>query len=146
MFGVYFYHGTRPGIAGIYNRLVRWWDRSAYSHCEIAFSDGMAGSSSFEDGGVRLKPITFDPKNWDFVPLPAHLESRSRAWFEAHQGEKYDLLGNVHFVLALIRHTGQRWFCSEACAESLGFLESWRYKPSDLHSVVYWLSGKTEAA
>lgn len=145
MFGVYMYHGTRPGVAGIYNRLVRWWDHSAYSHCELVFSDGMAGSSSFEDGGVRLKKIDFDTKNWDFIPLPAHLEAKARAWFEAHRGQKYDLLGNVHFVFAIVQHDKRRWFCSEAVAEALGYSESWRFKPGDLYSVLYW-SRVAEAA
>ena len=41
-----FYKGTHPGVAGIYNRLVRWWTRSPYSHVELIFFDGGSGADS----------------------------------------------------------------------------------------------------
>lgn len=61
------YKSTRPGLPGLYNRLVRWWTDSEYSHCELVFSDGMCGSSSWLDGGVRLKRIELDPDHWDVI-------------------------------------------------------------------------------
>ena len=65
-----FYKETRPGLPGIYNRLVRWWTKSPYSHVELVVSTGRAWSSSFEDGGVRSKLIDLDPAKWDLVDLP----------------------------------------------------------------------------
>lgn len=65
-----FYKATRPGWQGIYSRAVRVIDRGPYSHCELVFSDGMSGSASYIDGGVRLKRIDYDPAHWDFVELP----------------------------------------------------------------------------
>lgn len=41
-----FYKSTRPGWTGLYNRIIRWWERGDYSHCELIFSDGLAASSS----------------------------------------------------------------------------------------------------
>jgi hypothetical protein len=131
-----FYKGTPPGVRGVYNRLIRWWTRSEYSHGELIFSDGMAGSSSFMDGGVRFKNIDFDPCKWDFIELPAALEPAARAWFELHQGEGYDLLGNLQFVVARVAHDKRKWFCDEAMAAALGVPDPWRYDPATLASTL----------
>ena len=82
-----FYRGTRPGLQGIYSRLVRWIDRGAYSHCELIFSDGMSGSASYIDGGVRLKRIDYDTDHWDVIDLPAdsNAERYAREWFESEE-------------------------------------------------------------
>ncbi|HEV2612548.1 MAG TPA: hypothetical protein VGU61_19960 [Noviherbaspirillum sp.] len=131
-----FYKGTRPGIPGIYNRLVRWWTRSPYSHCELVFFDGRSASSSFMDGGVRFKKIDFNPDHWDFVDLPLYLEVPARDWFMQHMGQPYDILGNIHFILSPIGHDKRKWFCSEAMAAALGFEDPHRYDPGTLHSAL----------
>ena len=66
---VAFYKGTRSGLSGLFNRLVRWWTRGPYSHCEVVFTDEpskdggvLCGSSSKLDGGVRLKFVVLDPE------------------------------------------------------------------------------------
>ena len=141
-----FYKGTRPGLAGVYNHAVRAWTSSPYSHVEIAFSDGWSGSASFADGGVRLKRIVFDAEDWDLVELPAALEPAARAWFERHAGARYDLLGNLQFILTLFGNDQRRWFCSEACAAALGIAEPWRYDPGTLASALALISRQPAAA
>lgn len=131
-----FYRGTRPGIAGIYNRIVRWWTRSEFSHVELVLSTGRAWSASFADGGVRNKLIDFDSANWLVIDLPLELEQAAEAWFRAHRGAKYDLLGNLQFVLSPIPHSQGRWFCSEAVAAALGIPDPWRYSPGTLASAL----------
>jgi len=133
---VAFYKGTRPGFQGVYSRLVRWVDRGPYSHCELVFSDGMSGSASFIDGGVRLKQIDYSPQNWDIFNLPDHLEPAARAWFEAHKGEPYDLLGNLQFVFWLVREAPTGWFCNEACGAAIGLLEPWRLGPNGFAAYI----------
>jgi len=135
-----FYKGTHPGMAGVYNRLVRWWTRSPYSHVELVFSDGQAGSSSAMDGGVRLKAIDFDPAKWDFVELPAHLEPAARKWFEDHRGAAYDYWGNVHFVLSPIGDALRNWFCSKADAAALGIPHPERFDPGTLHAALSFIN------
>lgn len=135
-----FYKGTRPGIAGIYNRLVRWWTKSPYSHVELVLSSGRAWSASFDDGGVRFKKIDFDSAKWDLVELPGHLEQSAEAWFDAHIGAGYDLLGNLQFVLSPVPHSEQRWFCSEAVAAALGLPDPWRFAPGTLASALTLLT------
>jgi hypothetical protein len=130
------YKGTHAGLPGVYNRLVRWWTRSQYSHVELVFSSGRAASASYIDGGVRFKLIEFDPAKWDFVDLPDELEFPAYDWFTRHRGEKYDLVGNLHFVLSAVGHDRKRWFCSEAVGAALGIPEPHRYDPGTLASAL----------
>jgi hypothetical protein len=131
-----FYKGTRPGLAGLYNRLIRWWDNGKYSHCELIFSDGQAASASFLDGGVRFKQIDFDPARWDFVNLQANLEDEARQWFTKHEGSGYDLVGNLRFALDFLPDNKNKWFCSEALAAAIGIFEPWRLGPNGLAAVL----------
>lgn len=131
-----FYKGTRPGFQGIYSRAVRWIDRGPYSHCELVFSDGMSGSASYIDGGVRFKQIDYNPAHWDFLDLPPSLEPYARDWFERNAGAPYDLMGNVRFVLPFLHDSQRGWFCSEALGAALGWAEPWRFGPNGLSALL----------
>ena len=136
MFAVAFYKGTRPGIHGLYNILVRRWTRSPYTHCEMIFSDGISASSSFLDGGVRFKNITYNPEHWDIVELPSELEQSARDWFEQHEGDSYDLIGNLGFVIGSVDDSKRKWFCSEVIMAALGVTEPGKFSPSTAMPVV----------
>lgn len=131
-----FYKGTRPGIAGIYNRGVRAVTKGKYSHCEAIFSYGWSASASFADGGVRFKLIDYDPEHWDFLDIPDCFESHILKWFHDHEGDKYDVSGNIHFLLPLVGDSNNRYCCSEALAAAIGFIDPWRYHPSALYSAL----------
>jgi hypothetical protein len=52
-------------------------------------------------------------------------------------GAKYDFFGVARFLLPwLFGASGKRWFCSEACAEIIGFDEPWRFSPADLEIII----------
>ena len=131
-----FYKATRPGVQGIYSRAVRVIDRGPYSHVELVFSDGMSGSASYIDGGVRLKRIDYDDTHWDFIDLPPSMEPYARDWFEANKGAPYDLMGNVRFVLPWLADSERGWFCSEAMAAALRLKEPWRFGPNGLAALL----------
>ena len=132
-----FYKGTRPGWQGLYSILVRFVDgRGKYSHCELVFSDGMSGSASYIDGGVRLKRIDYDDTHWDFIDLSPSMEPYARDWFEANKGAPYDLMGNVRFVLPWLADSERGWFCSEAMAAALRLKEPWRFGPNGLAALL----------
>lgn len=134
-----FYKGTRPGWQGLYSILVRFVDgRGKYSHCELVFSDGMSGSASYIDGGVRLKRIDYDSDHWDVMDLPADssAEQYARSWFEFNDGAPYDLAGNLRFVLPFLPDSKKGWFCSEAMADALKLREPWRYGPNGLAALL----------
>lgn len=130
-----FYKGTRPGMAGVFNRLVRWWTDSPYSHVELVFSDGMCGSSSFEDGGVRLKHIEMSPEKWDIIEIEG-AELAARNWFMIHYGQAYDALGLFGFVWRRGTHSKGKWFCSEAVAAALNFINPEQLTPHMLMIAV----------
>jgi len=146
-----FYKDTHSGAPGICNRPVRWWTRSPYSHVELIFFDGgpgagsQAASSSYMDGGVRFKWIEFDPALWDFVDLPEQLALPALAWFDKHEGDGYDLLGNVHFVLAPVGDDKCKWFCSEAVAAALGMPDPARFDPGTLYAALKFLNRPANA-
>lgn len=131
-----FYRGTRPGLPGIYNRGVRVVTKGRYSHCEAVFGDGLSASASFADGGVRFKRIDYDPEKWDFVEIADWLETRIRKWFEEHEGDLYDILGNVHFLVPLVGDSKFRWCCSEALGAAIGIPDAWRFHPNSLYAIL----------
>jgi len=133
---VAFYKGTRSGLAGIYSRGVRFVTKGKYSHCEIIFSDGMSASASFVDGGVRFKAIDYSPANWDFLEIDAAFENDAREWFKEHEGQAYDLLGNLHFFLPMFGDNRQKWSCAESIAEALKMPDPWRIHPNNLYQLL----------
>lgn len=137
-----FYKSTHAGLPGLYNRAVRWITHSQYSHCELIFSDGMAASSSFMDGGVRFKSdIDFNTDKWDFIKLPDELELAARTWFNKHTGDKYDIKGNLHFIFGAIGDNADKEFCSEALAAALDVPDPWRFSPVLLYHTLRYAYG-----
>jgi hypothetical protein len=96
----------------------------------------MAASASWTDGGVRFKEITFDQERWDFIELDPVKEAAARQWFIEHEGEPYDLRGNLRFLVGVVRESKNGWFCSEAVAASLGMVDAWRYGPNGLANIL----------
>jgi len=123
------YKGTRPGLSGVFNVLVRWWCRGLYSHAELIFCDGMSGSSSFLDGGVRVKKIEYSADRWDFFEVPNASEYFSRKWFDDNQNKKFDLRGLFGFVIRAYKEDKKKFFCSESVMTSIGYSEAWRFDP-----------------
>lgn len=122
----------------LFNRLTAWWDNGIYTHMELVFSDQVAASSSFSDGGVRFKSIQFDDSRWDFIELPRKLfnERDARVWFDVNKGRKYDFAGLIRFVADALPENRTRFFCSEACLSALNIKESWRFTPNSAYILL----------
>lgn len=131
-----FYHGTPDGWKAAYSIGVRWWTKSPYSHCELVFSDGLWGSASFLDGGVRFKRINPDPGHWDFIDLDPSYEPYARRYIEDNLGKRYDVLGNVGFVLGPVYDSKNRMFCSEVLMGALGSENPGIYHPGLAYDAV----------
>ena len=118
----------------LFNRLVAWYLRGSYSHCELILATNgttaTCASASYMDGGVRIKTMHLDPAHWDIVSVES--DALPETWLSAHKGESYDVLGLLGFVWR--RQTGnqRKWFCSEAVAAMLGLREPWRFDPMTL--------------
>jgi hypothetical protein len=137
-----FYHGRPEGWKAIYSTGVHWWTKSPYSHCELVFSDGLWGSSSFLDGGVRLKRISPNPDHWDFLTVDSSYETYARRFVEDRIGMKYDILGNVGFVLGPVYDSKNRMFCSELVMAALGSESPRFYHPGLAYDAVKLLTSR----
>lgn len=115
----------------LFNRLIRWWTKSEYSHCEIVIY-GRCYSSSIRDKGVRDKLITLDPDHWDVIDLPWADPVVALMWFALHQGDPYGFRDLVLSQMLNIRQDGRGVFCSEACAAMLGLPNPTSYSPKTL--------------
>lgn len=121
----------------LFNRLIRLWTRSPYSHCELVMPDGRWLSASGRDGGVRAKRIELDLAHWDLIPLPWADAQLIERVFAEHEGKGYDWLGLLGSQLVpLTIDNPRRMFCSEFCAAALGFPLAQRYSPALLGEVV----------
>ena len=119
------------------DKVIKWWDAGIYSHCEIILSDGKWVSASFMDKMcVRGKYINPTPGSWDYINIPDSYEAGVREFFKKTEGMKYDLLGQVRFVIAPLRGSGNKYWCSEWVAEAVGLREPWRYGPNGLYNVL----------
>jgi hypothetical protein len=100
----------------------------------MIFSNTLSASASLMDRGVRFKQIGYSSVgNWDFLPIPdpgGSIEHKAHQWFLEHEGQGYDILGNVRFATNMARNNPDRWFCSESIMAALGFPEAFRYGPS----------------
>lgn len=134
------YKGTPKGLKGrIVSAVIRATCKGVYSHCEIVVGDNPFKkpaeciSSSGMDGGVRLKTMTLNPDHWDLIEVKVS-RIKVEEWMRENIGKKYDFAGTARFVLPFfVREHEDKWFCSEACADMLGFSEPWRFDPCSLH-------------
>ena len=128
------------GRTRLFNRLVSWYLRGSYSHCELVLQtspDGVSlcASSSFMDGGVRLKHIVLDPAHWDLVEAGGS-PAKAWAWTVGREHDGYDLLGLLGFMWRRQAGEQHKWFCSEAVAAMLGYSEPWRFDPMNLYHAL----------
>ena len=112
----------------LFNRLIRWYTGSQYSHVEVILRDlgqglYLCGSSSAMDQGVRMKAIRFNPDNWTIVDIDIGNSVDAFNWYSKNNGKKYDWLGvfkQLKFLNRFIKNPSKKYYCNEAVALSLG--------------------------
>lgn len=111
------------GKSGIFGRLIRFFKGTGSSHVELMFSNGYAGTSDMEKGGIVYYKIDFKPEDWYVVDIPCTTEEEAivRKFFEVDEvGCGYDKLGIIFCqVFPWGIHSKTNWFCSEACTSAL---------------------------
>lgn len=133
------YLALYKGRGRLFNRLIRLWTGSIYSHCELVMPDGRWLSASAMDGGVRARRIEQNPEHWELIPVPWANARLIETVFDRHEGAGYDWAGIfLSQLLASGLHSDRRMFCSEFCAVALGFHRSGqRFSPVLLGEVVH---------
>lgn len=111
------------GRSGFFGSLIRFFKHKGISHSEILFSDGYAGTSDADKGGVVLYKLDpFVSTDWYVIDLPVTLEQEVevRRFFVEEAGAKYDWKG-IFFsqVFPWNWASKTRWFCSESCTAAL---------------------------
>ena len=101
-------------------------------------------SSSSMDGGVRIKHISVDDGNWDFLELD---DATPDMWEAAIKmvGTPYDFLGLVGFVFSRVADDRHKMFCSEFVMRFFGFSDPWRFDPNTAYSVLKNISDQQAA-
>lgn len=134
------------GKGQIGNALIRWWTRSAYSHCELVVG-GYCYSSSVMDKGVRSRrvgdgedEISLGSANWDLIDLPDADGAAVLRYFERTDPDTY---GWPSLIMSQIfnrnRQVEHAAFCSEWCAAALGLPNPASYSPHTIGGLCEWL-------
>ena len=144
-FAFYKYDRTKWNFETIVDRLICFATRGKYSHVEAMLEQNPDGSwqcasSTPRDGGVRIKNIFLKPEHWEIIDVDCDTQG-VRYWFESHKGCKYDFLGILGFVIRQENGESNKYFCSEAIMESLGFDDAWRFDVSATYSILKGLNG-----
>lgn len=144
------YKGRKSGRSpkALALRFVDWVIRKAtdspYSHCEIAVtvsdSSGLFDcySSSFRDGGVRIKRMQLAADKWDLIELdrPNMVYGRLQMLWAQTKWMPYDLVGavcvNSFFRRIWLKQSAAKWFCSEWCGDVMGMPWPSLCSPQDL--------------
>jgi hypothetical protein len=108
----------------LFPKLIRWWTKSPYSHCEIIFTNGLTFSADCNSTGIRTKFKTSNHNtvDWDFVKIPVDAETEAKLfrWATTEAGCLYDFVGIVFTqILPLSFQNPWWWFCSELCTAFL---------------------------
>ncbi len=123
------------GKGNKFNKLIRWWTRSEYSHVELVVGSTWY-SSSHTDSGVRSKRITGNLGHWDIYDIP-HCEEYALDVYSGAVGDAYDWTG---IIGSQILPFGIQWpyayFCSELVGEMIGIEKPHRYSPGNLYDLL----------
>lgn len=109
------------GQGDLFDKMIRLWTRSPYSHTEIII-DGRWYSSSPRDGRVRGRVIVPTPGHWDFaeVTMTESDTQKVLSFLRSQIGKRYDWLGIfLSQIVPLGIQNPTRWFCSELCSAAL---------------------------
>lgn len=109
------------GKGNWWDKLIKWWTGSKYSHCELIFGDSAWFSADAWQNKVRYTSFDANPYNWDYVEFVTTVKDEMilRAWCDSKVGKKYDWWGILGFILPLRIESPNRYFCSEICVAAL---------------------------
>lgn len=104
-----------------FDKLIRWYTKEQYSHCEIYFNGNCMFSADAWENKTRFKQMAINPDSWDIVDIPVTSKEIAKIYDFCIQqeGKKYDWSGIASFMFPLAKPGFNRWFCSEICTAAL---------------------------
>jgi len=133
----------------IVDKLIRFWTRSKYSHCELIINGIWYTSISRKDDiskGITKRKLLPKEGHWDYIEIEGldyNKVQDSIEFFNSQLNKKYDWLGIFlsQFIPLKIQDK-DKWFCSEIDSKMLkisGFnlsLEPNQYSPGRLFEEI----------
>jgi hypothetical protein len=112
----------RKAEPSLSSKIIRWWIKSPYSHCELVFSNGLTFSAYIEEYRTCFKNKEHLDSEWDYITLPMSIENEYKIYqFCLKETDcKYDIIGLVFTqIIPLSFENPYWWFCSEVCTAAL---------------------------
>lgn len=135
----------RKGDTSFASKMIRWWTKKPYSHCELVFSNGLTFSAYIEDFKTSFKNKEHLPEEWDFLTIPITLEEEQKIYKFCLEEVNcyYDIIGLLFTqILPLSFENPYWWFCSEVCVSALQQIEwilntvSYETDPGELYNIL----------
>jgi len=132
-------------------KVIQWWTKSIYYHCEIIFEDKTSFTANIDKNGYGTYFHTFDynnydKSNWDLIDIniTSEQESQIKEWCKNEDGCWYDIIGLfLTQVIPLSFENSRWWFCSEmviaALKENLGWFGTTKpheIDPSEAYKMI----------
>lgn len=123
----------------VVEKLIKFFTKSEYVHCEIVtvkLEKMFYGYTSDIGTGVCARWKTYEPSDWEFVKIKSNKDvSELRSFYQKTKNRNYDYLGVLGFVFGTPQDP-KRYFCSEWCAEFLGFEKPYKVSPAKLRKLL----------
>jgi len=110
------------GEGTTFEKLIRWWTKSPYSHCEFLRSDGSCHSNDRFTQLSRIERFELVSDDWDRqdIELPCEIVDRVEQRQLAKVGTHYDWKGIIFSqFFSFGWHAPNKWFCSKSNADDL---------------------------
>jgi hypothetical protein len=125
---LWFYTGT----GRLFDKLIRLYTRSRYSHVELCINDLLYSADAWS-GYVRCRGVGgFNPAHWEIVEVD--VPPGVISFLGQQLLKRYDWLGIFGFFWFGVQNPS-RWYCSELCARALGYTDN-PVSPRKLYEIV----------
>ena len=118
------------------DKLIRIWTNSPYSHCELVVDNWSMFSSSWLDGGVRVK-YSYNKDMWDVYETNVYETDNIRLTMIKEIWKEYDYYWIfLSQIFPLNKQNPNKWFCSEICWYILWLDNPSQYNPGALYKIL----------
>lgn len=132
------YIAFKKKTGGFLETLISFFTRSEYVHCELATAKDdktfFGYTADPAEKGVVARRKSYNQNDWEFRKIDI-TAAQIKAFYEPRANRKYDWLGCLGIVFGTPDNP-KRYFCSEFCAECLGFGNPSKFSPGSLRNKI----------